>query len=130
MDLERFVADPAAAPDYRNKEMKNHFSTCVLRDGHLYGFNAAFLACLDFRTGEKRWTQRGFGRGSLTVADGKLIVLGEQGRLALVRPNPARFEEIGSFEALEGRCWTMPVVAEGRLYLRGPNVLRCLDLRR
>lgn len=110
---------------YKNKEMKNHFSTCILHEGKLYGFDMAFLTCLDFASGRREWKQRGFGRGSLTLADGKLIILGENGKLALARPDGTRYEEISSFSAFDGRCWTMPVVSDGRLYLRGPGELVC-----
>ncbi|MFO0944391.1 MAG: PQQ-binding-like beta-propeller repeat protein [Planctomycetota bacterium] len=113
---------------YRNKEMKNHFSTCVLHEGKLYGFDMAFLTCLDFETGKQEWKQRGFGRGSLTLADGKLIILGENGKLALARPDGTKYDEISSVKAFDGRCWTMPVVADGRLYLRGPTELVCRSI--
>jgi outer membrane protein assembly factor BamB len=68
---------------YAHKRMRNHFSTCVLYQGHLYGFDNNHLACMDFRTGRIRWRQRGFKKGSLLIADGRLIVLGEDGLLVL-----------------------------------------------
>jgi outer membrane protein assembly factor BamB len=114
---------------YRNKQMNNHFSSCVLAGGKLYGFHKTFLSCLDFATGEKEWTTRGFGRGSVTIADGKLIIFGEQGKVALAEPNPERYQEISSFTPFEGRCWAAPVVSNGRLYLRGPSTIDCRDLR-
>jgi outer membrane protein assembly factor BamB len=74
-----------------------------------------------------------FGRGSLTMADGKFIVMGERGGLmALARPNGAKYEEISRCRApkVGYPTWAAPVVARGRLYLRSQEWLVCLDLRR
>ena len=114
---------------YQNRNMRNHFSTCVLHDGHLYGFDEAFLSCLELRTGERKWTKRGFGKGSITMADGHLFILSDKGKLCLARPSPQDYQEINSFQALAGKCWTVPVIANGRLYVRNEEILRCFDLR-
>ena len=114
---------------YRSRDMNNHFSTCIYHDGYLYGFNNDFLTCIDFKTGKKQWTKRGYGKGSLTMADGNLIILSEKGKLSLARPDPEDYEEISSFQALKGRCWTVPVVANGRLYVRNEELLKCFSLR-
>lgn len=111
---------------YRNKEMKNHFSSCVLVDGHLYGFTDFFLCCQEFSTGQTRWRQRGFGKGSLIACGGILLVLGDQGKLAAVRPNPQEFQELRSVIAMREKCWTEPAVARGRLFLRNQKEVRCL----
>ncbi len=66
---------PAAKKLWSNKEMKNYFATSVLVDGYLYGFDNNKLCCQDFRTGKAKWRAGGFNRGSLIVADGKLIIL-------------------------------------------------------
>lgn len=73
-----------------------------------------------------------YGRGSAILADGKFIVLGERGTLALVRATPEKFEEISRCRGPEmgNPSWTAPVLAHGRLYLRDEDSLVCLDLRR
>ncbi|MBI1900763.1 MAG: PQQ-like beta-propeller repeat protein, partial [Planctomycetia bacterium] len=115
---------------YRNKEMRNHFASCILHEGHLYGFDDGMFTCLGLHTGKQKWRERGWNKGALTMADGMLIVLGEQGRLSLVKPNPDKLEVVSDVDALDGTCWTMPVVSAGRLYLRNQSVMKCLDLRR
>ncbi len=112
------------------RDMKNYLSTSVLLDGHLYGFNNTALTCMEFETGETKWRERGFNRGSLIAADGKLIVLGERGTLALVEASPEEYKERGKFQVLQGRCWTVPTLAAGRLYVRDEQELACLDLRK
>ncbi len=112
---------------WRSREMKNHFSSSVLYQNHLYGFDDAFLTCLDLATGAPKWQQRGFNKGSLLLADGHLVVLGERGNLALVEASPASYREKANVQILNGRCWTMPTLANGKLYLRNQSAMLCLD---
>lgn len=114
---------------WQNKKMKNHFGTSVLYQGHLYGFDQAILKCLDADSGVEKWKARGYGKGTLIAADGQLIVLGEQGQLGLVEATPTAFREKSKAQVLHGRCWTMPSLADGRLYLRDESEIVCLDLR-
>ena len=66
-----------------------------------------------------KWSEKGFGQGTLVgTADGKLLVLSETGELSLVKANPEKFELLGRSQILGGKCWTAPVVANGRLYAR------------
>lgn len=71
-----------------------------------------------------------YGRGSKILADGKFIVLGERGTLALVKIDPENFEEISrtSFPEIHYPAWAAPVLSRGRLYLRSEDHLLCLDL--
>ncbi len=113
---------------WKSRDMKNHFSSSLLYQNHLYGFDDAFLTCLDVATGEPKWQQRGFQKGSLLFADGHLLVLGEQGKLALVEATPAGYKEKAGFQILQGRCWTMPTLANGKLYLRNQKEMLCVEV--
>ena len=119
----------AIEPVWQNKKMKNHFGTSVLYDNHLYGFDNAILKCLDAHTGQEKWKTRGYGKGTLLVADGQLIVLGEEGQLGLVEATPAGFREKTKAQVLNGRCWTMPSLADGRLYVRDESEIVCLNVQ-
>jgi outer membrane protein assembly factor BamB len=114
---------------WRSRVMKNHFNSSVLYDGYLYGFDDGTLKCIDPQSGEEKWRQRGFAKGSLLAADGHLIVLGERGQLALAEATPAAYREKGRSQPLEGKTWTMPTVSNGRLYLRNEEELVALDIR-
>src|SRR5262249_17232725 len=103
---------------YENRKMCNHFASCVRLGDHLYGFNDEILTCLEFRTGNVAWTKRGFGKGSLTAADGHLIILGAEGTLALAEATAAGYREKASLKVSDDTCWTVPVLANGRLYVR------------
>ncbi len=113
---------------WRTRDMANHFSSSVLLNNHLYGFDEGFLTCLDVSTGQTKWQQRGFQKGSLLFADGHLIVLGEYGNLALVEATPAGYKEKNSVQILKGKCWTMPTLAGGKLYLRNQSEMLCLEV--
>lgn len=113
---------------YAHTEMSNHFSTSVLYEGHLYGFDDARLVCMELETGKVLWRTRGFRKGSLLVADDHLIILGENGELALAEATPARYGEKASFRVSRSRCWTMPALAGGKLYIRDQEQIVCLDL--
>jgi outer membrane protein assembly factor BamB len=115
---------------YESNQMCNHFSSCVYDKEHLYGFNDALLTCMEFRTGRVVWTHDGFKKGSLTIADGHLIILSEDGRLAIAEATPEGYREISSSQIGEGTCWTVPVVAGGRLYVRDEKRIVCLGLKR
>jgi hypothetical protein len=110
--------------------MQNHFSTSVLYEGHLYGFSETRLRCVDFETGDVKWDRLGLGRGSLVIADGHLILLGEHGELVLARATPTAYTEVSRCQILdpETLTWTAPVVSGGRLFVRHENALLALDV--
>lgn len=123
-----FSADEA----YFTKEMKNHHGGMILLDGFLYGADEGLLTCLDFKTGESQWRDRGTGKCSLVYADGMLYARSEKGKVSLVRATPERFELCGQFEQpdrSDQNAWPHPVIASGRLYLRDQDRLFCYDIR-
>jgi len=121
---------PVTREVWGTRSMKNHFSSSLLHDGHIYGFDNATLKCIDAATGEVRWAKRGFGKGSLIAADGLFAVLGDRGVLALVEADPKEYRELGRHQALESKSWTAPALAGGRLDLRNLDEMVCLDLRK
>ena len=69
-------------------------------------------------TGEVMWTESGLGCGSLMIADSKLVILSDDGRLVIAKATSAGYDEVASASILEGRCWTVPVLLEGCVYAR------------
>jgi outer membrane protein assembly factor BamB len=116
---------------WRNKTMSNKMNASVLWQGHIYGVDEeGELRCLDLKTGELLWAEGGFGQGSLMIADGKLIVLGEKGNLVIAEASPRGFRPLSTAYILTGRCWTVPVLANGRIYTRSAQGdLVCVDVR-
>ena len=114
---------------WRNNRMKNRFSGSVLRDGVIYGLDEGILAAIDAETGELKWKGGRYGYGQVVLAGNNLIVLTEDGDLALVRANPNRHEEISRFPVLEGKTWNVPAISEGYLLVRNLAEMAAFDLR-
>jgi outer membrane protein assembly factor BamB len=111
---------------WRSRVMRNHFNNSVHHDGVLYGFDEALLAAVDAGTGERLWRERGFGKGSIVRVGRHLVVLSEEGELALLQPSREGARVLKRQPALNGRSWTPPSVAGGRVFLRGVSELVCL----
>ncbi|MEO1996755.1 MAG: PQQ-binding-like beta-propeller repeat protein [Planctomycetaceae bacterium] len=110
---------------YSNRDMRNHFNNSILLDGHLYGFDGnsnlgrvVQLTCMEWATGDVKWKQRGLGCGSLMVADGKLLLLSEDGDLVVSAASPNGYSELCRSRFLDGRCWTVPLLLDGCVYGR------------
>jgi outer membrane protein assembly factor BamB len=121
-----------------NRVMRNHHSTCVFlewnpKEWYLFGFDNDQLRCVDFKTGEVKedWESKSLRKGSLILAGKHLIVLGEDGKLSLVEATPDEFRMIASLPSGLGRSeiWALPVLVDGRLYLRDGQQVLCLDVR-
>lgn len=113
---------------WASKVMKNHFNSSVRVGRYVYGFDNGILKCIDSQTGDEMWKARGYAKGSLLVADGHLIVLGEKGQLGVVEVTPEAFREKERFEVLHAKTWTMPTLADGRLFVRSERELVAYDL--
>lgn len=116
---------------WKNRVMRNSFSSSVHHEGYLYGFDMRILKCVDAATGEQMWRKSGFGSGSLIYADGQLIVLAENGDLALIEASAKKFKQKARAKVFhKGKCWTAPTLANGQLYLRNQFELICLNFKK
>jgi outer membrane protein assembly factor BamB len=116
---------------YYNKLRIMH-GNAVRIDGHLYGSSGdlgpAYLMAVDLADGSLEWRARGFSKATLLVADGKLIILDEDGNLAVATATPEKLEVHARAKVLERLAWTAPTLVGTRLYLRDERTLKCLDL--
>jgi outer membrane protein assembly factor BamB len=112
--------------------MQNHHGGVVLVDGYVYGFSNAILTCLEFATGKVMWRHRSVGKGSLTYADGRLYLLGEDNVVGLAAASPAGYTEYGRFRIADQGLpsWSHPVVSGGTLYIRNQATLAAYDIRK
>ena len=113
---------------WKSRVMRNHFGTSLFVDGYLYGFDESTLKCVDISSHETKWAKRGLGKGSLIFADGHLIVLSDKGNLILVEATPSEYVEKASAQVLRGRCWTVPTLANGHLFVRNQKEMACFKL--
>ncbi|MBI1783887.1 PQQ-like beta-propeller repeat protein [Candidatus Sumerlaeota bacterium] len=120
----------SASKLWDNLNMKNKFAPAILLDGFIFGLDEGILTCLDPQTGKRKWKGGHYGHGQMIYADKNLIVLGEEGQLALVKATPDKFTEIAKFDALNSKTWNVPALAGGRLLIRNDREMVCYDLRR
>ncbi|MBN8216655.1 MAG: PQQ-binding-like beta-propeller repeat protein [Spirochaetes bacterium] len=90
------------------------------------------LICLSL-AGEKKWgtgSNPVFGLGGGVAAGGRLWAIDDERRdLVLVELSPESYREISSAKIMDTKmAWCPPALADGRLYLRDQNSLRCLDV--
>ena len=100
---------------------------------YLYGSSgghaATFISAISTETGEIPWQERGFAKAMMVYADGKFIILDEDGRLALATATPAGLKIHSSLEFFKERSWTVPTIAGTKMYLRDRQTLVALDLK-
>jgi outer membrane protein assembly factor BamB len=129
------MGDGEPAEVWRNKHLCNQFNSSVLVDGYLYGpdgdtTGVPALKCVELKTGEVRWSHEGLGSGGLMAADGKLILLGEGGELIVAKASPDRFAPTARAKVHNDKCWTVPVLSDGRIYCRSAaGDIVCVDVR-
>jgi outer membrane protein assembly factor BamB len=117
---------------YEHNRLRNYFASSIRYGDYVYGFDMMDLVCMDVRTGRIVWREKGarsFRKGSLLIADGLLLILGEGGTLTLAVATPEGYKEKASFSLTPNKCWTVPVLAGGKLYVRTESEILCLDLR-
>jgi outer membrane protein assembly factor BamB len=121
---------------WKNKNLKSQLSTPVLLKGKLFGADgntgkSAALVCLSLKTGRELWREKSVGYGSFIVADGKIFYLRDRGVLIVCKASPKGFAKLASVKLFHGRQnWTIPALANGRLYCRGSQGdLVCMNLK-
>ena len=106
---------------YSGSRLPSGIGGMVLVDGHLYGSLGQGFGCVEFMTGEVKWADRSIGAASVIYADGKLILHGENGDLALVQATPEAYTELSRFSPPNRQgntpSWTHPALANGKLFI-------------
>lgn len=129
--LKPTAAGVEVEPVWDTREINCEHGGYVLVDGYIYANDGNGWSCMELKTGKKSWTGRGPGKGSIVYADGMLYCLGEKGRMGLLEASPEEFKLVSMFELPmgDGPCWTHPVIADGKLYLRWSDNLHVYDIK-
>jgi outer membrane protein assembly factor BamB len=134
-DLTSPVVPPA--PVWTDSILDCHHGGVVLVDGYIYGANwvnngNGNWCCIDWKTGKKLYEEKWFNKGSIISSDGMLYCMEEKtGNLALVKPNPQKFEVVSSFKVPLGKgpFWAHPVIKNGILYVRHGDALMAFKIQ-
>ena len=117
------------------KKLQNHHGGMVMVGDYIYcghNHNSGFPICVEWKTGEVKWMDRGPGSGSAAVlfADGNLVYRYQNGTVALIEATPEKYNLKGTLEPdyQEGKTWAHPVIVDGKLYLREQDKLMCYDV--
>jgi outer membrane protein assembly factor BamB len=116
---------------WTTRDMVCHHGGYIIHEGYIYGNHNNGWSCIELKTGDLKWNEKGVGKGSLCFADGMLYLFGENGgKAALATCSPEGLEIKGTTAVQgSGPSWAHPVVIGGRLYLRYADNLYCFNVK-
>jgi len=110
----------SAEERWTSNGLKPYFNDLVVHKGYAYGFDGNILSCIDLADGKRKWKGGRYGNGQLVLLADQdvLLVISEDGELALVGATPDQFKEITRFPALNAKTWNHPVIVRNVLLIR------------
>ena len=113
-----------------SRALKPYFNDFVVHKGHAFGFDSSILACMDLSDGTRKWKGGRYGHGQLVLLPEQdlLLILSEEGELALVKATPDQFTEVARFKAIEGKTWNHPVLVGDVVLVRNDQEMAAFRL--
>ena len=105
---------------WHSRGLKPYFSDYVVHKGHAFGFDGSIMSSINLADGERNWKGGRYGNGQLLLLPDQdvLLIVSEEGELALVSATPDKFTELARFPALTGKTWNHPVLVRDVLIVR------------
>jgi outer membrane protein assembly factor BamB len=132
IELRQSGGKTAVSEKWASNRMRVHIGTAIRLGDHTYAssgdFGPAFISAIDMKTGNVVWQDRSFARAQLLHADGKLIVLDEDGTLGLATVSPQGLKVLARASVLNHLSWTPPTLAGTRLYVRDRKTMSVFEL--
>ena len=130
LDVKQAAGKWTVEERWTSNGLKPYFNDFVVHKGHAYGFDGNILACIDLADGKRKWKGGRYGNGQLVLLPDQdlMLVLSEEGELALVSATTDQFKEIARFPALEGKTWNHPVLVGDRLLVRNGEQMAAFRL--
>jgi outer membrane protein assembly factor BamB len=110
--------------------LKPYFNDFVVHNAHAFGFDGSILSSIDLADGKRKWKGGRYGAGQLVLLADQdlLLVLSDEGELALVSATPDEFKELARFKAIEGKTWNHPVVVHDTVLVRNGEEMAAFKL--
>lgn len=132
LELRQMAGKTTVSEKWFSNRMRVHIGSVIRLGDYVYGstgdFGPAFLAAVDVKSGKIAWQERGFARAQLLHADGKLIILDEDGALALATASPEGLKVLARAQVLDHLSWTPPTLVGTKLYVRDRKTIAALEL--
>jgi outer membrane protein assembly factor BamB len=134
LELHQQGGKTTVAERWFSRRMRVHFGSIIRLGDHVYAssgdFGPTFLMAVDMKTGDVAWQERAFSKSQLLYADGKFIILDEDGQLGLASMSPAGLTVLAKAQMLKNISWTPPTLVGTTLYARDRRTAMALDLGR
>jgi hypothetical protein len=119
---------------WESRRMRVHIGTVIRLGDYAYGssgdFGPAFISAIDLKSGNITWQDRSFARAQLLYADGKVIILDEDGALGLATVSPQGIKVLARANVLTHLSWTPPTLVGTTLYVRDRQSIAAFEMGR